>query len=85
MTSFIMDETSSYLCPFSTEFTSTVDDPVNAERAAEMWREMQVKLDGQSVTSTMEVNFKVHALSSLRKVPKVNEKKIHLDSIKFFN
>ena len=27
----------------------------------------------------------MHALSSLPKIPKVNEKKIHLDSIKFFN
>ncbi|KAJ8413947.1 hypothetical protein AAFF_G00065450 [Aldrovandia affinis] len=31
---------------------------------------MQIKLDGQSVTSTMEVKFKVQALSSLRKIPK---------------
>ena len=46
---------------------------------------MHIKLDGQSVTSTMEVKFKVQVLSSLRKVPKVNEKKIYLDSIKLFN
>ena len=46
---------------------------------------MHIKLDGQSVTSTMEVKFKVQALSSLRKVPKANEKKIFLDSIKLFN
>ena len=46
---------------------------------------MQKKLDGQSVTSTTEVKFKVHALSSLRKIPKVNEKKIHLNSLRFFN
>ena len=37
------------------------------------------------MTSTMEVKFKVQALSSLRKIPKVNEKKIHLDSLRFFN
>jgi len=74
------------LVSFSTGFTSTADDAVNAERAAEVGREMHVKLDGgQSVTSTMEVKFKVQALSSLRKVPKVNEKKIYLDSIKLFN
>ncbi|KAK1904773.1 putative protein YsfB [Dissostichus eleginoides] len=42
---------------------------------------MQIKLDGQSVTSTMEVKSKVQALSSLRKIPKINEKKIHLDSL----
>ena len=46
---------------------------------------MQKKLDAQSVTSTMEVKFKVQALSSLRKIPKLNEKKIHLNSLRFFN
>ena len=73
------------LVPFSTGFVSTADDAVNAEKAAEVGREMQVKLDGQSVTSTMEVKLKVQALSSLRNIPKINEKKIHLDSIKLFN
>ncbi|KAI4804491.1 hypothetical protein KUCAC02_026117 [Chaenocephalus aceratus] len=33
----------------------------------------------------MEVKSKVQALSSLRKIPKINEKKIHLDSLKLFN
>ena len=46
---------------------------------------MQKKLDGQSATSTMEVKLKVQALSSLRKIPKVNEEKIHLNSLRFFN
>ena len=73
------------LVSFSTGFVSTADDAVNAEKAAEVGREMQVKLDGQSVTSTMEVKLKVQALSSLRNIPKINEKKIHLDSIKLFN
>ena len=41
-------------------------------------REMQIKLDGQSVTSTMEVKFKVQALSLLRESPKVQEKKIRI-------
>ena len=70
---------------FSTGFRSTGDDLVNAERAAEIGREMQIKLDGQSVTSTMEIKSKVKALSSLRNIPKTNEKKIHLDSLKLFN
>jgi hypothetical protein len=47
--------------------------------------EMQIKLDRQSVTSTMVVKSKIKALSSLRKCPLVNEKKIHLDSLKLFN
>uniref|UniRef100_UPI00358E180C kinesin-like protein KIF9 n=1 Tax=Myxine glutinosa TaxID=7769 RepID=UPI00358E180C len=46
-------------------FTSTGDDAVNAERAAEVGMEMQIKLDGQSVTSTMDVKSKIKALSSL--------------------
>ncbi|KAK1906611.1 Chromosome-associated kinesin KIF4 [Dissostichus eleginoides] len=33
----------------------------------------------------MEVKSKVQAPSSLRKIPKINEKKIHLDSLKLFN
>ena len=73
------------LVSFSTGFTSTADDAVNAERAAEVERDMQIKQDGQSVTSTMEVKFRVQALSSLRKIPKVNDKKIHLNSLKLFN
>ena len=34
-------------------FTSTGDDSVNAERAAEVGIEMKVNQDGQSVTSTI--------------------------------
>ena len=69
---------------FSTGFTSTEGDSVNAEREAEVGMEMQIKLNGQSVTSSMDVKSKVKALSSLRKIPTVNEK-IHLDSGKLFN
>ena len=72
------------LVSFST-FTSTADDAVNAERAAEVGREMQINLDGKSVTSTMQVKFNVQALSSLRKIPKINEKKLHINSLKLFN
>ncbi|KAJ8385110.1 hypothetical protein AAFF_G00192510 [Aldrovandia affinis] len=82
---FDHDRDKQLLVSFSTGFTSTADDAVNAERAAKVGREMQIKLDGQSVTSTMEVKFKVQALSSLRKIPKVNEKKIHLNSLQLFN
>jgi len=67
------------LVSFSTGFTSNADDAVNAERAFEGGREIHIKLDGKSVTSTMEVKFKVQALSSLRNLHKVNEKKAHLN------
>ena len=50
----------------------------------EVGMEMQIKLDGQSATLSMDVKLKVKALSSLRKIPAVNEK-IHLDSVKLFN
>ena len=66
------------LVSFSTGFTSTADDTVNAEIAIKVGREMQTKLDEKSVTSTMEVRFKVKTLSSLRKTPKVNDENIHL-------
>ena len=34
---------------------------------------------------SMDVKSKVKALSSLRKIPMINEKKIHLDSVKLFH
>ena len=49
---------------------STADDAINAEKATEVGREMQIKLDRKSVTSTIEVNLKVNALSSLREIPR---------------
>ena len=72
------------LVSFSTGFTSTADDAVNAEIEIKFEREMQTKLDGKSVTSTVEVRFKVKTLSSIRKTPKVNEKNIYINSLKMF-
>ncbi len=46
---FDQDRDKKLLVSFSTGFTSTANDAVNAERAAEVGREMQTKLDGQSV------------------------------------
>ena len=82
---FDPDRDSEKLVSFSTGFTSNGDDAVNAERATEIGRAIQKKLDKQTPTATIELKSRVQALSSLRKIPKVNEKKIHLDSIKFFN
>ena len=82
---FDSDREKKLLVSFSTGFTSTSNDAVNAERAREVGRQMQIKLDGQSVTTTMEVKYKVQNLSSLRKIPKVNEMKVHLNSLKLFN
>ena len=60
---FDHDRDKQLLVSLSTEFTSTADDAVNAERATEIQeigRQMQIKLDGQPVTSTVGVKFKVH-------------------------
>ena len=68
---------------FSTGFTR--DDSVNAERAAEVGIEMEIKPRWTvSDINYMDVKSKVKALSSLRKISMVN-KKIHLDSVKLFN
>ena len=76
---FDNDQDKESLFSFSTGFISTRDDSVNAEKAAEVGMDVQIKLDGLSVTSSMDVQSKVKALSSRRNVPIVNEKKIHLD------
>ena len=69
---------------FSTGFTSTSDYSVNAERAAEFGMEMQIKLDVQSMPSTVDVKSKIEALSSFRKSPLVDEKKMQTYSLKLF-
>ena len=46
---FDLDCDKQLLVYFSTGFTSTVDDVVNAERAAEVGRKMQINFDGKSV------------------------------------
>ena len=66
---FNYDRDKQLLVSFSSEFTSTAE--VNAERATEIQEirmQMQIKLDGQPVTSTMGVKLKVQAFSSLRKL-----------------
>ena len=82
---FDYDRDKDSLVSLSTGFISTRDDSVNAEKAAEVGMEMQITLEGLSVTSTTEVKSKVKAISFLRKILIVNEKKIHLDSVKLFN
>ena len=62
---FDFDRDKQLLVSFSTGFTSSTDDAVNAERVAEVGREVQINLDGKSLTSTMQIKFKVQALSSL--------------------
>ena len=73
------------LVSFSTGFSSTPDDLVNADRAEEVGSAMQVKMDGKTVLDTMETKNKVKSLQSLRSGPKVNGKKLVIDSLKIFN
>ena len=73
------------LISFSTGFTSTADDSDNVEKAPEVEMEMQIKHAGQSVTSTKEIKFKKQALSSFKNILMVNERKIHINSLKLFN
>ena len=55
---------------------STADGAINAEKATEVGREMQIKLNRKSVTSTMEVKLKVNALSSLREIPRSTRRRL---------
>ena len=68
-------ETSSRLYHCQQDSQALQINGVSAERVAKVGREMQKKLDVQSVTSTMKVKFKVQALSSHTEIPKLNENK----------
>ena len=70
------------LVSFSTGFSSTPREPVNADQAEEVGRAIQAKMDGQTVLDTMETKHKVKSLVSLRSGPKV---KLVIDSLKLFN
>ena len=68
---FNYDRDKQLLVSFSSGFTSTAE--VNAERSTEIQeirRQMQIKLDGQPVTFI---------------IPKVSDRKIHLNSVKLFS
>ena len=67
---FDLDHYKQLLKSFSTGFTSSADDAVNADRAAEIERKMMVKLDGQLVISTVVVKFKVRAPLLIKRFPK---------------
>ena len=82
---FDNDRDKELLVSFSTGCTSTADDSDNADIAAEVGMEMQIKMDGQSVTSTMDVKSKIKVMLSLRKSPLVNEKMMQLNSLKLLN
>lgn len=73
------------LVSFSTGFNSTPEDPINADQAEEVGRVMHAKMDGKTVLDTMEIKNKVKSLESLRSGPKVNGKKLVIDSHKLFN
>jgi len=82
---FDLDQDKQLLISFSTEFISTANDAVNAERAATIGREMQVNLDGKSKTFSIQVKFTVQPLLSLKRIPKINERKLHINLLKLFS
>lgn len=73
------------LVSFSTGFSSTTGDSVNADQAEEVGRAIQAKMDGKTVLDTMETKHKVKSLASLRSAPKINGEKLITDSLKLFN
>ena len=44
---------------FLTVITSTGDDSINGDRAVDVGRAMQIKLDGQSLTLTIDVMSRI--------------------------
>ena len=73
------------LVSFSTGFSSTPEDQVNADQAEEVGRAIQAKMDGKTVVDAMVTKHKVKSLASLRSGPKVNGEKLVIDSLKLFN
>lgn len=72
------------LVSFSTGFSSTPKDQVNADQA-EVGRAIQAKMDGKTVLDSMENKHKVKSLASLRSGPKVKGERLVIDSLKLFN
>ena len=70
---------------FSTGFSSTPNDQVNADQAEEVGRAIQVEMDGKTVLDPMKTKHKVKSLASLRSGPKVNGEELIIDSLKLFN
>ena len=73
------------LVSFSTGFSSTPGDSVNSDKAEEVGRDMQEKMDGKTVLDAMEIKYKVKSLASFRSGPYVNGEKMVIDPLKFFN
>ena len=73
------------LVSFSTGFSSTPGDQVNADQAEEVGRAMQARMDGKTVLDPLETKHKVKSLANLRSGPKVNGEKLVIDSLKLFN
>ena len=55
------------LISFSTGFISKDGDGINPEKALELERKLQVKLDGNIPTATLERKLKVKSLAALRR------------------
>ena len=70
------------LVSFSTGYSSTTEDQINADQAEKFDRDIQAKMNRQMVLDSMEVRQRIKSLESLRSAPKVNEIKRVIDSLK---
>ena len=72
------------LISFSTGFFSNLEDDINPEKAVEVGKAMQTKLDGQVPTTKIEIKFKVKPLSSLRNDTNA-QVTTRVNALKYFN
>ena len=66
MQSFDGTHEKNVLISLSTGFLSTVVDNVNADKAVNIGKNIQIKLDGQVKTAKMETKYKVQSVAVLR-------------------
>ena len=72
------------LISFSTGFISKDGDDINPEKAPELGRKLQVKLNGNIPTATLERKLKVKSLAALRKNVTENPA-TPINALKYFN
>ena len=73
------------LVSFLTGFLSTEVDNVNADKAVNIGKNIQIKVDGQVPTAKMETKCKVQPLAVLRNVATASHTNTQLNAMKFFN
>ena len=85
MQPFDGSNTENILIPFSTGFISKNGDGINPEKAREVGRKIQLKLDGKVPTETLERKMKVKSLAELRKNGLGSDATTPVHALKYFN